>query len=60
MSIIQNSNLITTVGMTYRHLDLFQTEVDIAKVESLQRHQIEMEGQDQTEQRDLEMLAHAM
>lgn len=52
--------MIITVGMTYRHLDLFQTEADIAQVESLQRHQTEMEGQDQTEQRDLEMLAHAM
>lgn len=46
--------------MTYGHLNLFQTEIDIAQVESIQRHQAEMEGQDQTEQRDLEVLAHAM
>lgn len=60
MLIVQTSNLITTVGMTYGHLDLFQTEADIAQVESLQRHQTEMEGQNQTEQRNLEMLAHAV
>lgn len=46
--------------MTYGHLNLFQTEIDIAQVESVQRYQAEMEGQDQTEQRDMEMLAHAM
>ena len=49
-----------TVGMTYGHLNLFQTEIDIAQVESVQRDQAEMEGQDQTEQRDMEVLAYAM
>lgn len=34
------------VGMTYGHLNLFQTEIDIAQVESVQRNQAEMEGQD--------------
>lgn len=46
--------------MTYGHLNLFQTEADIAQVESLQRDQATMEGQDPIEQRHLEVLAHAV
>lgn len=53
-------NLAFAVGMTYGHLNLFQTEIDIAQVESVQRDQAEMEGQDQAEQRDMEVLAYAM
>lgn len=60
MSPIDYAAAGSTVGMTYGHLNLFQTEIDIAQVESVQRHQAEMEGQDQAEQRDLEVLAHAM
>lgn len=37
-----------------------QTEADITEMESLQRYPTEVEGQDTTEQRNLEVLAHAV
>lgn len=52
--------LYRNASMRYGHLNLFQTEADIAQMESLQRDQAAMEGQDPTEQRHLEMLAHAV
>lgn len=52
--------LYRNASMRYGHLNLFQTEADVAQMESLQRDQAAMEGQDPTEQRHLEMLAHAV
>ena len=46
--------------LTRKYSDLFQTEADVAQVESLQRHSAAMERQDSAEQRHLAMLAHAM
>lgn len=37
-----------------------QTKTDITKMESIQRHSTEVEGEDSTEQCNLAMLAHAV
>lgn len=41
-------------------VNLFQTEVDVTKMEPFQGHKTKMERQDKVEQRDMAMLAHAV
>lgn len=38
----------------------FQTKIDVAEMESLQRHPTKMEGENPVEQCHLAMLAHAV
>lgn len=41
-------------------LPRFQTKINIAEMESVQRHPPEVEGEDSAEQRDLAVLAYAV
>lgn len=49
-----------TADMMDGGVRLFQTEADIAQMEPFQRDKVTLEGQNQVEQRYLEMLAYAM
>jgi hypothetical protein len=39
---------------------VFQTKINLAKMESLQGHPDSLEGQNKTQQCDMEVLAHAV
>lgn len=51
---------MTLCILIHSYLFDFQAEAHLTKVEQVPGYSTQMEGQDQIEQRHLEMLAHAM